>query len=280
MSFSLAPSKKVLKARDQLAQLVPEYRDALFTSAPRLPESLLTLRSDNKLLHLHTNYTEADCILQRKERSPVHVQNIAVPEPRPGSSWLTILEVDPKAFVYALLSTTGTVLFIELRVRITGEGNAHQAFALLSKKCATLCEAQQFTKGISICLNGFRFLLLQSTSDGVQRWNVLQCDIESYELWEPKDVTLIVQDILRDYGTENNVLGCRMDVVYYKKEAIATVPPTFRVLSVFGTQCATFQMLVQNRTGGLEWWRWTGTECEAVVLPQPTGVPVGNLLWF
>lgn len=276
MSFSLAPSKKVLRARETLAQLLPEYKP--FTHVTSLPESLLTLCKGNQLLHLHTNYTPADSLLKKKEPRTVGVQIIPVPSPPAQSQWITLLELDPKAFVFALLSDSGTLLFLELQVRLTDAGSRYQAVVLTSTTVRELCDSPRFTSAISICLNGFRFLLLK---DGQAFWHVLHCDVVDFELSKPDEMALIVQDILLDYGTENNVLGVKLDVVYYKKEAIATVPLGFHVISVFGVQCDAFQLLVKNESGVLEWWRWTGEECEAVVLPvRSCGVPMGNLLWF
>ena len=109
---------------------------------------------------------------------------------------------------------------------------------------------------------------------------VLQCDVGSYNVREPQNMSWVIQQMLRDYGTENNILGYKKNVVYYKEDPIATVPRGYQVLSVFGTQCNAFQLLIHNPAGGLEWWRWTGSECEAVTCPFVPGVPIGNLLWF
>lgn len=276
MSFSLAPSKQVLKNREGFAQLLPEYKTGSFTFVPNLPESLLCLCSNNVLLHLHTNYTEADSILNRKERSPVHADIIPVLPPLEGSKWLTLLDVDPKALGYALLSNTGTLLFFTLQVRLLGCESKYEACHFQSTDLGGL---NQLVQGSSLCLRGRRYFLLQSFTKR-KRLHILECDIRSLELTEPDNVEEVLQDMLQDYGTENNLLGCKLNVIYHKQEPIATVPPGIRVLTVHGTQCEVFQLLVQNAVGGVEWWRWNGAECEAIVLTALTGVPVGNLLWF
>jgi hypothetical protein len=277
MSFSLAPSKRVLQ--NVQAQLLPEYRTEAFTFVSCLPESVLCLCSNNVLLHLHTNYTEADSVLNRKQRCLVNMDVIRVPSPPEGATWLTVLDVDPKALAYALLSDTGTLLFFKLEVRLLGVEPEYKAGLFQKKECVSLCGADQFLKGASLCLQGRRYFFLQSLA-AKKKLHLLECAIQTFELSLPEDVEQVVLDMLQDYGTENNVLGCKRNVVYYKEDPIATVPQGLQVLSVFGTQCEAFQLLIQNAHGKVEWWRWTGSDCEAVVLPDLQGVPIGNLLWF
>ena len=76
--FRLTPSKQVLRHRDDMAVLVPEYKPFTFVSG--MPESLLTFCGPlNTLLHLHTNFTEADSVLRVQEPEPVKEQFIQLP---------------------------------------------------------------------------------------------------------------------------------------------------------------------------------------------------------
>lgn len=272
MSFSLAPSKKLL-ASDQLAVLFPEWKSE-FTYNTRLPDSLLTLCSGNRLLHIHTNYTEADSVLNLKTPQPAQVQVINIPPADEGATWLTLLDVDPKAYIYALLSNTGTLLFIRLRVKLVASQATYEASVFKRHLLGTDCQCK---KGISLCLDGLRFFMFQNVD---RQLLVVQCDVVSYKIKEPQNMSWVIQQMLRDYGTENNILGCKHNVVCYKEDPIATVPKGYQVVSVFGIQCDAFQLLIHNPAGGLEWWRWTGSECEAVICPFVPGVPIGNLLWF
>ena len=230
----------------------------------------------NNLLpvHIHTNYTEADSVLNLKTPQPAQVQVIDIPPvDEEGATWLTLLDVDPKAYIYALLSNTGTLLFLRLRVRLSISESKYEASFLKKRQLGT----NQYKKGISLCLDGLRFFMFQTVDRNLL---VLQCDVGSYNVREPQNMSWVIQQMLRDYGTENNILGYKKNVVYYKEDPIATVPRGYQVLSVFGTQCNAFQLLIHNPAGGLEWWRWTGSECEAVTCPFVPGVPIGNLLWF
>ena len=101
--------------------------------------------------------------------------------------------------------------------------------------------------------------------------------------FEFQHVDFILRLVHEDYNTENNILGCKHNVVYYNGEVIATLPRDYSIVTWFGTQCNAFQLLVKrtDTTPGLEWWRWTGEECEAVVLSNVESVvPKGNLVWF
>jgi hypothetical protein len=271
--FRLSPSKQVLQNLSEIAVLVPNYTPDSFTYVPGNPESLLTLCNNNTLLYLHTSHTEADRMLRVTEAGPIKVQCIQAPAPAMGQSWLTVLDVNPKLNVYALLSNEGTLLFFKLSVRVRQAEASYEAEELKQEKCTR----STFKKGSSLCLKDQRYFLLE-TSDHVLK--VYQCDTGTYKVSKAENVPWVVQLMLKDYNTENNILGCKQNVVFYKEEAIATLPPGWRVLSIFGTQCNAFQMLVQNARGGVEWWRWTGAECEAVSLPDNTAVPKGNLLWF
>jgi hypothetical protein len=122
-----------------------------------------------------------------------------------------------------------------------------------------------------------RYFFVETENHGL---NVYHCNIQNYTVTEEaENVPWIMQQMLKDYNTENNILGCKRNVIFYKEEPIATVPQGCRILSVFGTQCNAFQLLVQSEAG-VEWWRWSGTECEALKLDNITSVPKGNLLWF
>lgn len=271
--FRLTPSKQVLRQSDDLAVLVPEYKS--FTFVPGMPESLLTLCNaplpvNYTLLHLHTNYTEADSVLRVQEPEPVNEQCIQLPFAT-TQTWLTLLEVDPKLNVYALLSDQGALLFFRLRVRL-GKNNSYEHKAEEVKQETLRVSCKQAS---SLCLGDERYFLVETSNHGLK---VYHCNIVSYEVTEAPNVSWVVQHMLKDYNTENNILGCKRNVIFYKEEPIATVPKGYRLLSVFGTQCNSFQLLVQSGEG-IEWWRWTGSECEAVRLSW-TSVPKGNLLWF
>jgi hypothetical protein len=253
--------------------LLPTYKS--FTHVPGLPESLLTL-CGNSLLHLHTNYSDADSVLGVKEGTSetYDYSYIAVPPPPSrGSMWLTVLDVDPKAQVFALLSDSGVLLFLRLRMRLQ-LGSRNGTYISESQNQVSL--SHKFTGGTSVCLEDKRFFVLQTASGQVQ---VFHCDLADYTLTVLKAVKHVLDLINLDYNTENNVLHSYEDVLYHQEEAIATVPVDCRLLSVFGTQCMCFQLLVW-KDGGVEWWRWTGTDCEATRLPPLLGVPQGNLLWF
>ena len=279
--FRLAPKKKVLQARDELPELVPEYKPFTFVPVPGMPESLLVLCGSSMLLHLHTNYTQADSVLSVKGAAApvpdsVQVQYIPLPslaEAGNTEEWLTLLEVDPKMNVYALLSATGTLLFLKLRVRLQREKESYVAETL---KQVSLNE--EYSGGSSLCLDGERFFFLETSDRALQ---VKHCNIETFNVEDTDNEAAVLYLMLKDYNTENNILGCKHGVVFYKEQAIAAVPVGTAVLSVFGIQCNAFQLLVlQKASGNLEWWRWTGTECEAVTIPPEHGVPKGNLVWF
>lgn len=270
--FSLGPRKQALQNVQNMAVLVPDIKGQAFTFMPGLPESLLVLCGTATLLHLHTNNTAADSVLHVSHGGAAVVQHIALPlEHAAQDSWFTVLDVDPKLFIYAVLSKTGLLLFFKLRVRLVNETPSYEAEGLQHHQLPST-----YKDGTSVCLQDKRYFFLKTADHALQ---VFQCDIKTFEVTEAENVPFVLQLMLRDYNTENNILGCKCNVVYYKREPIATVPVGYIILCVFGTQCNAFQLLVDNH-GTVEWWRWTGAECEAVRLPEVQGVPSGNLLWF
>lgn len=286
--LSLSPRKQVLKARLEIPQLQPEYKRE-FTHVPGMPESLVVLCENNMLLHLHTNQTEADSVLclrgSTQVPQPVQVQSIPLPELRKQpeaeeghTQWLTVLEVDPKLNVYAVLSTTGTLVFFKLRLRVQRDQESYVAKVF---KQSRLGENKYYKRGASYCLNGNRFFMTETRDRGLEVWC---CDVTTYDTtFEFQHVDFILRLVHEDYNTENNILGCKHNVLYYNGEVIATVPRGYTIVTWFGTQCNAFQLLVKrtDATPGLEWWRWTGEECEAVVLSNVESVvPKGNLVWF
>lgn len=284
----LSPSKQVFKARLEIPQLKPGYKTT-FTHVPGMPESLLVLCENNMLLHLGTNHTEADSVLCVKGSNnsssqvpqPVQVQSIPLPELQQAEAkeeeWLTVLEVDPKLNVYAVLSTTGTLVFFKLRLRVQRDQESYVANVF---KQSSLGESKLYRRGASYCLNGNRFFMAETRDRGLEVWF---CDVTTYNTtFEFQHVDSILRLVHDDYNTENNILGCKHNVLYYNGEVIATVPRGYSIVTWFGTQCNAFQLLVKkDATAGLEWWRWTGEECEAVVLSDVESVvPKGNLVWF
>lgn len=287
MSLTSAPSKRVFAQKEQITALCPQYKNGF--SCQKMPNELLTVTTEGsevKLLYLRSGYSDADSVLGFQDVSlkvPT-CQVVPLPTLDEQFNWITVLEVFPASLVFALLSDTGQVLFIKLKVTMA-------AGALESSLVASVLEGQygalhdlQVTApvigGISLCFKTKRYFFVNTSN---RKSSLYEVDIVHGRMLPVCDEIVllsVIRDSLYDYDTENNILGTKLDVVYYDKVPICRTEEEYRVCSVFGTRCGAFQVLVQNRdTKAVEWWRWTGQECEAVALSGVKNV-VGNLVWI
>ena len=271
MSFTTCPRKLKKKADLQENEFVPVYKTAF--SCHTLPCTLITLsHTPGKkpiLVHLQTGYSEADSVLGTQEQRPLQLQLVPLPLPK-GEQWTTLLDIVPSTLVYAALSNLGTFVVLQLYYTITGGYTAS-----VVKTCEFILSVK---KAVSLCFQSKRYFLIEEDSGDLE---LLSCDAVTYDITVASDEEKegVFLQKLKDYNTENNIIGFKHNVCYYDGIAIASVPSRFKILNVFGTRCDAFQLLVWNRQRlKTEWWRWTGVECEAVHLPTVQNVK-GNLLW-
>lgn len=263
MSFTPAPS---FTEPQNVTNYVPVYK-AGFTFHG-LPCTLVSLTQNGDLLHLQSGYTEADSVLGTDEQRPVKVYTVKLHlENKP---LVTVLDVVPSKLVYAAVNQTGSLVFFQLLVTMS---NSYTVSVVKT------CELNTFVKkAVSLCFEGKRYFLLQGRHGELEFYG---CDTVTYEILSlpVEQEEHLMSLLLQDYNTENNIVGFKHNVCYYDCIPMGRVPPSYKLLSVFGTTCDAYQMLVWNKDDSvLEWWRWTGTECEAVVLPNVPKVK-GNLLW-
>jgi len=293
MSLTLAPSRQVLSQPTDVPDLYPVYKPGFTFS--KMPASLLTLvpnKNNNvDLLHLRSGFSDADSALFLKSPSlatrvpTCSVVTLAALVSSYKLNWVTLLEVLPASLVFALLSDTGQVLFFQLCVRcVSGHTSlvvdvkkeeTHTIHTLDLPKTGSL--ETLVTGAVSVCLNGRRYFFVQTSN---QKWTVFQVNVDTQEITRLKNpqADVVYRDVLQDYNTENNVIGVKSSVLFYDQVPICKTERTYRVCSVFGTCCEAFHLLVHNGEI-IEWWRWTGNECEAVVLTGLKSV-VGNLVWL
>ena len=135
------------------------------------------------------------------------------------------------------------------------------------------------TKVKSVCLKDKRYFLFFDHRNRVQCY---ECNTDTWMVQpvSPRKQNEVLLHIKKDYNTENNVIETQNGVCMYDNVPIGRVDLPFQVLAVHGTQCDRFQLLVWNGVS-VEWWRWTGEECEAVILPPTvTHVVQGDLIWM
>lgn len=293
MSLTSAPSKRVIAQKEQISALCPLYKNGF--TCQRMPAGLLTLclagnGSEKNLLYLRSGFSEADSLLSFQDSaSSVKVPTFSVVSlPDVGHNWITLLEVVPSSLMFALLSDTGQILFIQLKVTMP---SVRDAVRRESSFVATVFEGRygalhdlkmcdQVTGGVSVCFNGKRYIFVTTAKRNLTLFEVDIVHGRVLPVTDDLVLLAVLRDSLHDYDTENNILGHKHDVVYYDKEPICRTESEYRVCSVFGTRCDAFYLLVQNRvTQAVEWWRWTGQECEAVVVSLVKNV-VGNLIWI
>lgn len=289
MSLTRAPVSHA-----DVPDLYPVYKPG-FTFSD-MPSSLLTLVPNKSntsvdLLHLRSGFSDADGALFLKSPTPVtrvptcSVVSLAGVVHIEKCTWVTLLEVLPASLVFALLSDTGHVLFFQLRVRCVS-GHTSLVVDVNKKESSTLrtldlpkagSSVTSVKGAVSVCLDGRRYFFVQ-TSD--RKWTVFQVNVDTQEVTRLKTphADAVYRDVLQDYKTENNVIGVKRNLLYYDQVPICKTEGVYRVCSVFGTCCEAFHLLVHNGEV-MEWWRWTGNECEAVVLFGLKSV-VGNLVWL
>jgi hypothetical protein len=229
----------------------------------------LFLSKRGSLVQLQSGYSEADSVLGTLEQRPVKIVNIPLEALPTNHTWVTLLDVVPSKLLYAVISTTGYIALLQLSVTIT---NTYTVSVIKTIELKTYVK-----KAVSLCFEERRYFLLQGRHGELEFYG---CDTFTYEVGsiEVEQEEQLLDMMLKDYNTENNIIGFKHNVCYYEGISMGRVPSTHKLLAVFGTTCDAYQMLVLNSCAELEWWRWTGTECEAVVIPSVPKV-LGNLLW-
>lgn len=228
------------------------------------------------LLYLHSGLTEAESVLETVGSSAPAITTASVALPLDvDQEWCTLLDIVPSKLVYAAVSKQGSFTLLQLYVSMS---NVFTASVLHAYELPVVIH-----KAVSLCFKDRRYILVQ---DDARELEFYSCDLSSrvytVKAVEEEEEEVLLRAMLGDYNTENNVIGFKHNVCYYDKVPIARLPPRYACVAVFGTQCEKFQLLVWNRGTGLtEWWRWTGTTCEAVSLDGSEAWKLkGNLLWF
>lgn len=263
MSFTPSPS---FSESLSVTNYIPVYKDCFTFHG--LPCTLVSLTQNGDLVYLQSGYTEADSVLGTDEQRPVKVHLVKLQ--LKDKPWVTVLDVVPSKLVYAVVNQTGALVFFQLLVTMS---NFYTVSILQTGELNTFVK-----KAVSLCFAGKRYFLLQGRHGDLEFYG---CDTVTYEIL-PLSVEQeehLMRLLLQDYNTENNIIGFKHNVCYYDCIPMGRVPPSYKLLSVFGTTCDAYQMLVWNKDESvLEWWRWTGSECEAVILPSVPKVK-GSLLW-
>lgn len=284
MSFTTKPSKSSFLELQAVPFLVPEYKSGF--SCCNLPHGLLICVGNNTLLYLQSGFSEADSVLSfsfdtaETRRPQSHAIVLPLQPPLQSQEWVTVLEVAPAALVVALLSKTGLLVYLQLQVSLTA-----QFTASVLKTEQLLLEDRSVVKAVSLCFEGDRYFVIQTSDRNIHlfHWFIKHQKVSSGEtviMEEPSKIREVFQSMLKDYGTENNIVGYFHRVLYYDGVCIAQVPKKYRIVSVFGVECGKFQLIVVNKaTQATEWWRWTGEDCEAVLLLGVQNLK-GNLVWM
>jgi len=263
-------------AKGVVPPFVPLYKPGF--SCHLLPSSLLVLSHAPEqvpmLLHLHSGYSEADSVLGTQETRPVKVEYIALPELSPDEPWCGLLEVIPSMFLFAVVSEYGTLVFFKLLVNVLLDS----AFTVEMENTVELL-IPPVTTARSVCLEGVRYFLMYSEKDN-SRVRCFACEDGVVTPIKTAKKQQVLQLLQSDYNTENNVIEVKKQVCYYDGVPIGGVEKPFTMMAAHGTQCDRFQLLVWNGFT-MEWWRWTGKECEAVILPEIVKKNIkGHLIWL
>jgi hypothetical protein len=277
MSFTPSPS---FKSGFQVAEFIPVYKPG-FSVSSKLPSAFFILGVSVKtkefsIVHLQSGYTEADSVLEiAGASSPVKpVSASVIPLPfLSGKKILTLLDVMPAQLIYATLESDGTFTFLQLAITVR---NSYTVSVI-----KTLHLNKTLTKATSLCFGGKRYFLFQDENKSLE---VFQCNIVTLTILDLllDEEKQVLVHMMRDYNTENNIIGIKHNVCFYDRVPMGRVPSSHKLLAVFSTTCEAYQLITLNKHNGLlEWWNWTGEECEAVVLLTTTGIRVkGTMLWI